>query len=564
MINRKALFYSLGINIFFLMLCLVFGNLRFGANDDCFMAGILTGAYGDEYNVHLTFVNALYGYCLLPLYHLIPSIQWYYIGEIFSIFISLFVASYIIIRKIGEKWGIIFATLLVALCANDYYIVVQFTQCAAMLSAVGMLCFIYGLEKWNDSQKKSMMIIVLGILLMWWGSWMRWAAFLMGMPIFAGILLLHVKKFWQIKSVVLITLLIMFSGAFGFQKFNQSLYQSPDYKKYMDFQGPRSLLGDGQNYNQQAVYEDLEEMGYSGKDYATLIEWTFYDPDVFAPESIRVVTDVIGRYFFKHNTQVLPSVIMRALSKSICRPIFIAWFLFSLALFIFNPKKSLWTWVSLTIVIALIAHLLNLQRLVYRVETGLWLYATVLTVPLLKERFYIPRNISIGIVVTIALLNLFSYATTGTQFRSPNGGELVIPETQFVDTTDRKGFWTYVNSAPDSVVFLIEMNTYSGLIEKKNIPYLTDAKGSWEHLVSFGYWTPYFPDVENSLRKRGITNPMKDVVKENVLVVDEPTLVDYLERHYYKKVKVDTVRDFKGLTIYKYSLVTEIDAEEDQ
>lgn len=564
MINRKAFFYSLGINIFFLMLCLFFGNLRFGANDDCFMAGILAGAYGEEYNVHLTFVNALYGYCLLPLFHFLPNIQWYYIGEMVSVFISLLLASYIIIRKLGERWGMIFATLLVALCANDYYIVVQFTHCAAMLSAAGMLCFIYGLEKWNDAQKKSMMIIILGILLMWWGSWMRWAAFLMGMPVFAGILLLHVKKFWQVKSVVCIALLIMFVGAFGFQKVDQSLYQFSEYKKYMDFQGPRSLLGDGQNYNQQAVYEDLEEMGYSGKDFAMLTKWTFYDHEVFAPESIRVVTDVIGRYFFKYDSQVLPSVIMDALSKSIRRPIFIAWLLFSLALFIFNPKKSLWAWISLAIVVALIAHLLNLQRLVYRVETGLWLYVTVLTVPLLKERFYISRKISTSIVTIIAVFNLFSYATTGTQFRSPNDGELLIPEKQFIDTADRKGFWTYVDSVPDSVVFLIKMNTYSGLIEKKNTPYFTEVKGSWERLISFGYWTPYFPDVENSLRKRGITNPMKDVVKENVLVVDEPTLVDYLERHYYDKVKVDSVRDFRGLTIYKYSLVTEMDAEENQ
>ena len=564
MINRKAIFYSLGINIFFLMLCLFFGNLRFGANDDCFMAGILAGAYGEEYNVHLTFVNALYGYCLLPLFHFLPNIQWYYIGEMVSVFISLLLASYIIIRKLGERWGMIFATLLVALCANDYYIVVQFTHCAAMLSVVGMLCFIYGMEKWNDSQKKSIMIIVLGILLMWWGSWMRWAAFLMGMPVFAGILLLHVKKFWQVKSVVCIALLIMFVGAFGFQKVDQSLYQSSEYKKYMDFQGPRSLLGDGRNYNQQAVYEDLEEMGYSGKDFAMLTKWTFYDHEVFAPESIRVVTDVIGRYFFKYDSQVLPSVIMDALSKSIRRPIFIAWLLFSLALFIFNPKKSLWAWISLAIVVVLIAHLLNLQRLVYRVETGLWLYATVLTVPLLKERFYISRKISTCIVTIIAVFNLFSYATTGTQFRSPNDGELLIPEKQFIDTADRKGFWTYVDSVPDSVVFLIKMNTYSGLIEKKNTPYFTEVKGGWERLISFGYWTPYFPDVENSLRKRGITNPMKDVVKENVLVVDEPTLVDYLERHYYDKVKVDSVRDFRGLNIYKYSLVTEMDAEEKQ
>ena len=73
MINKTATVYTLSINLFFLGLCLVFGNLRFGAIDDLFMSGILSGIYGEN-NVHLTFVNALYGYCLLPLYYVFPII----------------------------------------------------------------------------------------------------------------------------------------------------------------------------------------------------------------------------------------------------------------------------------------------------------------------------------------------------------------------------------------------------------------------------------------------------------------------------------------------------------
>jgi hypothetical protein len=50
---------------------------------------------------------------------------------------------------------------------------------------------------------------------------------------------------------------------------------------------------------------------------------------------------------------------------------------------------------------------------------------------------------------------------------------------------------------------------------------------------------------------------MKDVVLENVFVIDVPNLSDFLEQHYYDKVKVDTVRNFNGMVVYKYSLVND-------
>lgn len=564
MVDRKSLVYTIIINLFFLALCLVFGKLRFGALDDYFMSGILSGMYGEGFNVHLTFVNALYGYALLPLYYIFPKINWYYIGEMASVFISLTVAGYIIIKKTGDKWGPILTALLVALCASDFYLVVQFTQCAAILSAVGMLVFVYGIDKLSESTKYSkaeLLPIALGIFLLWWGSLMRWPAFLMGMPFFCCALLFQVKKFWNAKWVVIIGLLVTFVGAYGFQQFDRSLYQDPEYKKYMDFQGPRALLGDGKNYNQQAVYEDLEEVGFSGNDYAMLTQWIFYDKEVFAPESIRVVTNAIGRYIFKNHVQSLPMMILKTLKTFIYHPIFIAWLIFTLALFLCNPKKGLWPWLSFLMAAYLIALLLNQQRLVYRVETGVWLYATVLTIPLLKERFKISNKVAFGALAIIALCNLYSYATTGQEIRSADTGENELSKDEMMDSTDYKGFWSYMEFLPDSTVFLMSMNSYMRLYRKGVPPYIAEAPGSWNRIYSFGYWTPYFPDVETALLKHGVTNPIRDVVKENVFVVDEPSLEDFLEHHHYDKVKKDSIRDFKNFVVYKYSIVTDSTVE---
>ena len=108
---KKALAFSAVINLFFLILCLIFGDLKFGAIDDYFMAARLTGAFGTEYSPHLIFVNAVYGYALLPLYHLFPTIGWYYIGEMTAVFISFFTIGYVLLRKMRANWGTLLATL---------------------------------------------------------------------------------------------------------------------------------------------------------------------------------------------------------------------------------------------------------------------------------------------------------------------------------------------------------------------------------------------------------------------------------------------------------------------
>lgn len=552
MIN-KNLFYALAINLYFMGLCFFWGNLRYGAVDDFFMAGILSGIFGNGYNVHLTFVNALYGYCLLPLYCVFPQISWYYIGEVFSVFVSLVLVSYVLIKMIGQKWGVVLTMLLLTAFANDFYLVLQFTQCAAVLTAAGMLVFVYGFEKSSSLENnfKSSLCAVIGILLMWWGSWMRWESFLMGLPLFGCVLFALTKQILKNKVKLVMCLLFLFVGAFGFHEFDKSLYRNEAYAKYMDFQGPRAILGDGAYYNHQAVYEDLEEFGYSGKDFAQLKNWNFYDSEVFAPESIRIVTNVIERYTNKMYLRNFPVYILTLLRTSSQRPVFIIWLLFSLVLFLSSPKKWFWPWMSFLITSLLLAFLFFRLRLVYRVEICLWFYAIVLTIPFFKQHLKMSKKIFVGIVLFLCLLNLYVYAISATQTRSVNTGDVVDDPK---DTVDYVGFLNFADSTSDSTVFLMATNTYVLLSDHKLPPYLTEPQGSWERVISLGFWTPYFPDVENALRKRGISNPLKDVVLNNVYVVDESSLKDFLEQHHYENVKIDTVRNFNGMMVYKYSL----------
>ena len=99
------------------------------------------------------------------------------------------------------------------------------------------------------------------------------------------------------------------------------------------------------------------------------------------------------------------------------------------------------------------------------------------------------------------------------------------------------------------------MNTYMKFARHKNPPYLSEPAGSFKRTISFGYWTPYLPEITETLKDFGIMNPIKDVVHENVISVDVGDLRGYLHRHYYDSVRVDTVNRIGDVVFYKYSIV---------
>ncbi len=566
---KRALTYSFAINLFFLALCLVFGDLKFGAIDDYFMAARLTGALGTDYNPHLIFVNALYGYALLPLYHLFPKIGWYYIGEMFAVFLSFTIIGYVLLQRCGERWGAILAALFTALFASDFYLVVQFTQCASILSAAGMLLFAYGvismdsiapLGLQNDIRKA--VPFVLGILLMLWGSVMRWPAFLMGMPFFCLGMLFILKQCWAAKWHVIAGLTVMFAGAFAMHNWDQNIYNTPEYQDFVKFQGPRVTFGDNSNYNQNAVYEDAEELGLSGKDYHMLTSWILYDTEVFSVDSLMRYASLIPPYREKNEVRLIPQKLLNALAHSLRSPLFWVWFAFCIIVYCTQRRKFLYLWSSLALILALLAYLMAIGRLVYRVESGFWLYAAVLAVPLFGYfPLNIPRKLVAVVVSVIAVANVFVYATSGETVRDPSSGKARTLAIE--DTTDYAQVFDYIDSQPDKM-FLLSMNAFMRFSHHRNPPYLAEPIGIYRRTISFGYWTPYLPEVTQALADFGITNPIKGVVHDNVIVLNEPHLVDFLQRHYYDSVAVDTLKAIGEMTFLKYRLAETVDAAEPQ
>lgn len=565
---RKAFVTAVAINAFFVLLCLIFGDLKYGAIDDYFMAAILTGAHGTAYNPHLVFVNAIYGYALLPLYKLFPAVGWYYIGEMFAVFLGLTTISYILIRRLGQQWGTIIAALFTALFASDFYLVVQFTQCASILSAAGMLAFANAItsrtaqseQSTQAEQRKSARFLpfatlAFAVFLLLWGSIMRWQAFLMGMPFFALGLLFLIKDCWRARYRTIVALAVMFMGAFAMHDFDWKIYQDESFKAYNEIQGPRVQFGDNGNYNQNATYEDAEEWGLSGKDYHMLTDWTFYDTETFSPEKLKAYSRIVGNYGDKSYNENIPAELLKALGHSLKSPIFWTWFIFCLLIYATNKNKakSLYLWASLGTVFALMATLLAKGRLVYRVESGFWLYTACLAIPLVNEiRFKLNKKIFAAALAIIAAANIATYASSGETVRDPSTGSKRTLAIE--DTTDYEQVFKYIGQNKDKM-FLLSMNAYMRFSHHKMPPYKAEPIGSYYNTISFGYWTPYLPEVTQALKEYGIANPIKDVVNPNVIVINEGGLQDFLQRHYYDSVAVDTLRIIGEMNFYKYKLV---------
>lgn len=552
MSNNKynSLLTAVVVNFFVLLVCILLGEKFYlGIADDYFMARVLEGAYGDSYNVCMTFVNVLYGYALLPLYHLFPKVGWYYIGEIFAVFVSFTTVSYVIIKKMDLQWGSILLLLLIACFARDFYLTVQFTQCAAALGGSGMLFFVYSLER-GFTQKK----VVWAFALMLWGYCMRSDAFLMGLPIFACILLFYTRKAVACKFRFLICAAIIILGLCGAKYISDVHYSAPDYEKYLDFQPTRVMLGDKINYDKESVYDEIEESGLYGEDYSLLLDWVFYDPYVFGSDSLKQITDKISKYTFPLNWLGLSSRALYRFDCSIVHPCCWAFCLMGIILLALGGTRPFYVCGALIVVLSEMCYLIYLLRLVYRVEIGLWYYATVLAIPLLKGFRPIRCRIFLLVLGSLFVAYTVLFCFTGSFQRSNARGDLLEVPRQEIALTNYKAVFEYMDSMPNNTVFLVPMTTYGAFIHYREPLYYSEPIGSLKRIVPLGFWLPYFPDVENSLREYGIENPMRDVVRGNVVVIgNNEFLLDYLRRHYYKNAEVDTLRNIGGVKFFKYS-----------
>ena len=540
---------ALCINIFFFTLFAFLGVFRYGALDDYFMSTVLTGAYGSEFDPHLVFVNGMLAYCLMPLYYLFPNVGWFYIFQMCSIFGAFTLFSYCLMRQLGFRLGVSLAVLLSA-AAIEFYASISFTICAPLLAASGAIVFVKG-----SLQKKTLWLVA-GCILLFLGAMLRFQMFLL-VIFFLGALLLWAH--FPLKTAPkksLIALVLCGLAIYAVNAFDDSLYKYPEYNYYKEYQYKRAFFGDGAHYDKEAISDELEERGMTPLDFQLLCAWNFYDTQVFSKDSLDAIIKIANRNAYVENKQRLPAAVAMGISNAFTRNMAWCWCFVCVLILLFAEKKSrLYPWVSLVLVAASYIYLLQLNRLVSHVEMGIWLYATVMGIPLLQR-----NNAVAGVLGKIAsrlpiIVSLFALVfLAGTILSLPkenrNRAIFAVPEM----SSDLRGFLEYANKNIDNV-YLLSFYQYKDLGFVKDPPYKAALPGSWQNIIPIGYWNINLPGMKRELEKRGVQNPLHDIVKDNVFTIETGNMPSYqlfYKNHYHKNLKVDTVQAFGNLMVLKY------------
>lgn len=553
MIERKWLIACI-INVYFLGIFLIFGIPRYGALDDCVMAAILSGAFGTECNPHMVFINIIYGYMLLPFYKIFPTVGWHYLFEFASIFVSLTIISYIALKKIGTRFGIIIVTAMIGLVSKDLYAGVQFTWCSCLLFSAGFLALAELIFSEKDKPTKKHVktaAIVYAILSIVFASFLRWQIFLIGIP-FA---LLSVFFAYGIKpknmKIFLLLAFISILASFAFHFIDAKIYTTSEYRYYSEYQEPRAAIADYNNFNKQAVYDDAEEANLTGNDMNLLRQWIFYDKESLSKQKVLQMIQAAENYTNTHYIHRLPHKVLHEL-PAFAKEQFWLWSILCICIFLASPKKNMYIWSSLVVVLTLMSALWFKGRFTYHIVACFWLYASFFAIPLIKDiKININIKAFVPIIAAIAIATTTYHIYYSKYYRSPEKGERISTDTNQQDSVSK--FKDYIKENKGTL-FLISMNGFMRFITVDQKPYMAYPVNFFNNFVCVGYWTPHFPDIDQALLKHGITNPLKEIVKSNVVAIDLPDLKKYLLDHYYDNVSIKHLYNIDKFAFFKYNV----------
>ncbi len=581
-VEQHNLLTAISINIIFLILVLIFCETKYETSDDYIMAAIMSGAYNVSPNPHMIFINILWGYFLLPFYNFIPHISWYLISQLFLCYCSFTAITYILLKRLDTMMGVMISILFITLFSDDAYIMVQFTKTAILAVMAGSILFLYSIFHRELYWKKQ---LVIGAVLAFGGSLIRFnVIYIAGgflIIIIAleliRILLLKRENSWKWLGQSIIIGSILIGAVIGAKKLDTFIYNSnEEYAFFREYGKVRGNIVDKMDYGYEVCEEKYRSIGISENDYLMLRKWNFGDPDFYTLEQMKKVQKIVSDYEASLDLD-------RDAIKNILRyrnywayPSLLACVLLAFLSIIFN--KRYW-WCSLLaggLGYLYLYYFVYSGKIVYRIEYGVFL-CVFLTIIYFWDKTYcrIFKNkleICNICVILIALLVLYQAPT----YRLNRWAEFIYGQ-EYKDYVEDNFYnsWDYdsrryrcsvyntdaymelqneVVSNPRNFYFLNFHTAIQTLYLAFN-PMWDEQKYMWENVSYLGSVTVNHPDDLSVLKQGNIENPLKDLVNDNVYLIDnfyyEETL-KYIQEHYYSKARMELYKTVDGFKIWKF------------
>lgn len=576
------------LNIIVLEFVLVFCEIKYETSDDYIMSKIVSGAYGGEHNPHLIYINIIVGFFLKIMYAVVPQISWYLILQLGISLVGCTAFTYVILKRMPFVWGYFFAVVFLLVFAKDLYIVVQFTKTATMSIMSGSICFLDGLF---SRRRDRVRVGMTGACLVLAGSLIRFNA----IYIAGGFILLIVvewmlkerpwitqigrKHIWKcvLSGVVLICLVLL-------GRLYDHMYYNADvqYKRFSYYGQQRSRNVDRAAQGYEALEESLRSEGVSYNDYQMVRQWNFADREFFTAERLENIARVEEAY---RNTQKIDgnrmyeNVVGRSYGSY---PSLWGISVLLLMSLLFNRKRWGYTLAVCIVSVFYLVYFFLVGRVLYRIEWSIFVsaYLSGCFYWSCGESVLLFRRRIVGICIFISCLFLLgdlpivfsNWTGDGLKEGTLKGNEY----RQYIENLfyyswsyDARRYGAKVHSEsgyahlkdemethPNNVYFLDFATTIQSLYPSED-PLFTKKNDFAYNAVYFAGILTEFPDLLTQYEKNNITNPMDDLLKDNVYIVDNyrsGNILAYLREHYSPYVEAEKYKTLDGFDIWKYTL----------
>lgn len=578
-IYSHHVFMSFLINAIFLLLVVLFCDMKYEVSDDFIVDSILSGAYGNGYDEHLLFSNIIYGYFLKFLYQLMPVVSWYFVSQIFICFCSLWAVTYILLEKNHPYIGIFASLVFVSFFSDDLYILVQFTKTATAAMCAGGALLLYGL--WEKKKTKKILPVTMGILLALVGSMVRYSTIYI---VLVFLVLIFIEYVWIYRRSDCIVKKIVFGimisgitvgGAYALTVLDSTMWKTNvEYGQYKVYNHQRASVTDVNGYGSDTVMPELEKLGVSLNDYYMIETWNFLDQDYFTPELISDISKVKKDYsnqVTRSLQYVLRTFIDRQYEKYL---VAVGVEILFLLLLFCQPEKVLWSGFKAAMLVILLMYFIYRGRVVYRVEYSVFFAAAVALATSLsvkEETEPAMKRIMIYFVTVLCLCKI----------------PLYIPDTNYQHMDDEE-YAQYISDCfyeswnfkleryrcsvskrqPQAKLmqmiesdtehyYLIDFSSGIQLLYFNYKPWIRMDAGSYNRYSYLGGVTMGYPDNGEVWGRNGIDsrNPYTSITNNNIYVVDNlyrDIKLWYVQEHYDEKVQVLPVYHVDGFSVWKY------------
>lgn len=571
------------VNVLFLTSILLFCDIKYEVSDDFVMAAIMSGAYGNAPNPHMIFINILWGYLMLPFYYLFPNVSWYLIFQLGLIFVSLVLVSYMILKRSNRPMAFLLIIILLTFFADDAYILVQFTKTAMLAVMGGGVVF-----AWSLFEHRNWKLEILAAIICLAGTLIRFDVIYIAGGFLLLILIVEFgKMFWKERNekdfqnrIIRITIsgICVIALAFGLDSLDSYIYnQDEEYRYFKQYGEARGKIVDASDYGYEAYRTELEKIGVSENDYRLMRTWNFADNEVFTLEVMQKTAEVIADY--KRNVEISKEMILENMqARGITGyPIFFATAFLVVLTCIFQRKYSLAGFCSAGLGFAYILYFFLRERVVYRVEYAVFVGIFLSILYFWKEN---SREKWVDYVEIGRICVILSMVCLVLQM------PLYLPDRSYqaVTNEDRRSYidgtffesWNYdarkyrknVNKGKPENGLIREMETH-----KENLyfldfhttmqtlyyewnPFQALPTGYFDNTLYFASVMTNFPEERVCMERYGITQPLKELVNDNVYLVDTDTRtldnkIKFIQEHYYPDAYAELYREIDGYQIWK-------------